>query len=232
MADDLELLADVEVLSEHGLHPSPSFLDLLEQRSGEVLEPEPLEVADEPEEDAGEEVDGAAVHPRRHLEGAREDVAEDVVGEEGDAVGGGGVPPGLVGGLGGEAGRDEGGQEAEGEGEARGVVEPDAVALAPELVEVEQAAEPDAAEGGGEAEEPRRRGGRERELHDGGEGPAGGPEGEEEVRGGRDDDGEDEEEEPGERGLRWARRVVHAHPPQAGAEPLQLVVGARRAPLE
>jgi len=86
---------------------------------------------------------------------------------------------------------------AEGEGQARRVVEPDAVALAPELVEVEKAAEPHAAEGGGEAEEPGPRGRRERELHDRREGPARRAEGEEEVRRGRDEDGEDEEEEPG-----------------------------------
>lgn len=156
VADDLELLADVEVLPEHALDAGPPFLHLDEQRPGEVLEAEPLKVADEAEEDAGEEVDGAAVHPRRHLDGAGDRVAEHVVAEEGDAVAGGGVPPHLVGGLRGEARRDEGGEEAEGEGEARGVVEPDAVALGAELVEVEEAAEADAAEGGGEAEEPRR----------------------------------------------------------------------------
>jgi hypothetical protein len=44
MADDLKMLADVEVLSEHGLHPRLSFLDLLEQQSSEILVPEPLEV--------------------------------------------------------------------------------------------------------------------------------------------------------------------------------------------
>jgi len=34
MANDLELLADVEVLSEHGIHTSAAFLDLLEERAG------------------------------------------------------------------------------------------------------------------------------------------------------------------------------------------------------
>lgn len=77
VADDLELLADVEVLPEDALHPHPPFLHLDEQGAGEVLEAEALEVADEAEEDAGEEVDGAAVHPGGHLEGAGEDVAEE-----------------------------------------------------------------------------------------------------------------------------------------------------------
>jgi hypothetical protein len=49
------------------------------------------------------------------------------------------------------------------------VVEPDAVALGAELIKVEQVAEPDAVEGGGEVEEPNHRGGGEQELHDDGE---------------------------------------------------------------
>jgi hypothetical protein len=66
------------------------------------------------------------------------------------------------------------------------VVEPDTVALGAELVKVEQVAKPDAAKGGGEAEEPSHRGGGEQELHDDGEEPARVVEDEEEVRTVRD----------------------------------------------
>nr|ABF94240.1 hypothetical protein LOC_Os03g07730 [Oryza sativa Japonica Group] len=69
-----------------------------------------MAVADKRDSLASAAAFGAAVHPCRHLDGACDHDAENVVAEEKDAVVGGGVPPHLVGGLGGEAWRDEGGE--------------------------------------------------------------------------------------------------------------------------
>lgn len=109
----------------------------------------------------------------------------------------------------------------------RHIVGSNGLALIAELIEEEEPPEAVLADEDGEAEEGEGGDGGEGELHHGvvGAGVAGVAvgAGEEEVRRGGDGDGEEEEQGPRERGGEGVG-LVHAHPPDVGAERVELVV--------
>lgn len=225
VADYFELPPQPEMLSQHCFD-----LRFPSEHRREVLQPQDLEVAYEPKEHAGEEEAGDPVDQGGQLERARDAVAQQGVPHEGDAAGAGDVPPELVGDLGGEAGGDEAGEEAEGLVELEGVAEADAVGLAGQLVEKEEAAEAVAAGDGGEGKEGEGGGGGEGQLDDEVVRTALGAEGEHEVGHGRDGHGEQEKNGPGDGGAVTAAGLVEAEPAKAGAEVAEVIVAARRTP--
>lgn len=216
VADPLQLDAYPAVLPQHG-----GDVGALAEVPREPGHAKDLQVADGAEQHARHEEHGGAVHPRRHLQRARRGRPP---GREGCV---GAVPEHLVPGVGEEAGEHEAGEEAERARELDDVPGADVLRVVAEAVEVEQPAQPTAADEGVERGVGERGGERERHLHLRVVGVPGRRRG---VRGGRDGHAERGEDEPGDRGAGAGFRGVDAHPPQARAEAAELVARVRHGP--
>lgn len=228
VANDPELAADAEVLSQHLRHVRPRAP--LHEHGGEVLQPEDLQVAHQPKQDADEQEERHPIDPTGQLQRAGHHVPDRHSPGNGERnlLRPGGIPPDLVDHLSCEAGHDEERQQAEGTIELVHVARSHPLALPHELVEEEEAAEAIPADEGGKADEGKGGGRGEGELDRHVVGAAARETVEDEVGRGGHEDAEQEEDGPGNNGVACVG-LVDAHPTKAGAERPELVVGPGEA---
>lgn len=223
MANDPELAADAEMLSQNLRHVRRRAP--LHEHSGKVLQPEDLQVAHQPKQDADEQEECHPIDPTGQLQGAGHHVADRHAPGDGERnpLRPRGIPPDLVDHLSCEAGHDEERQQAEGTVELVHVARSHPLALPHELVEEEEAAEAIPADESWEADEGEGRGGGEGELNRHVVGAAAWETVEDEVGRGGHEDAEQEEDGPRHNGMACVG-LVDAHPTKAGAEHPELVV--------